>query len=71
MVTRFYTGVSWIYLRPAAWAALVLCALATAAAGAEQRTVALAEADLSVQVLAADGPRLVIWLPPEEGPSPR
>jgi thiol-disulfide isomerase/thioredoxin len=71
MVTGFYTGVSWIYRRPAAWAALVLCALATAAEGAEQRTVALAEADLSVQVLAADGPRLVIWLPPEEGPSPR
>lgn len=37
----------------------------------EQRTVALAEADLPVQVHAADGSRLVLWLPPEEGPAPR
>ena len=37
----------------------------------EQRTVALAEADLPVKVHAADGSRLVLWLPPEEGPAPR
>jgi thiol-disulfide isomerase/thioredoxin len=75
MVSRFYTALYWICRRHAAWTALLLGALAAAGAGAvggaEQRTVALAEADLPVQVFVADGARLVLWLPPEEGPSPR
>ena len=67
----FYTALSWICRRHAAWTVLLLGALATAAAGVEQRTVALAEADVPVEVFTADGARLVLWLPPEEGPSPR
>jgi thiol-disulfide isomerase/thioredoxin len=71
MTIGFYTARSWPCRRLAACAGLLFCAVATVAAGAQERTVALAEADLPVRVFAADGPRLALWLPPEEGPSPR
>ena len=69
----FYTAGSRICRGLAAGVALLLCASAAAAAaeGAEQRTIALAEADLPMQVLPADGARLLLWLPPEDGPAPR
>ena len=69
MVTGFYTAGARRFRRLAAGIALL--ASASAATAAEERTIALAEADLSVQVHAAEGSRLVLWLPPEEGPAPR
>jgi thiol-disulfide isomerase/thioredoxin len=67
----FYTARSWIGRWRAAWAILALWSLAVAAPGAEQRTIALAEADLPVEVYPADGSKLVVWLPPEDGRAPR
>jgi len=50
----------------------LLAALATAPAPAlEPRSVAVEGADVPVQVAPAQGRRLVLWLPPEEGPAPR
>jgi len=69
MVTGFNTAATRRFRRLAATIALL--ASAAVATAAEERTVALAEADLPVQVHAADGSRLVLWLPPEEGPAPR
>ena len=69
MVTGFNTAATRRFRRLAA--AIALLASAAVATAAEERTVALAEADLPVQVHAADGSRLVLWLPPEEGPAPR
>jgi thiol-disulfide isomerase/thioredoxin len=71
MVTGFYTAGSGGFRLVAAGIALLVAASTTPAQEMEQRTVALAEADLPVQVHAADGSRLVLWLPPEEGPAPR
>jgi thiol-disulfide isomerase/thioredoxin len=71
MVIGFYTARSWIGRWGAAWAILALWSLAVAAPGAEQRTIALAEADLPVEVYPADGSKLVVWLPPEDGRAPR
>ena len=69
MVTGFNTAATRRFRRLAA--AIALLASAAVATAAEERTVALAEADLPVQVHATDGSRLVLWLPPEEGPAPR
>jgi thiol-disulfide isomerase/thioredoxin len=69
MVTRFYTALPGT--RPAAVGILLLWALATVAAGAEQRTVRVGDAEIPVQVHAAAGKRALIWLPPEEGPARR
>jgi thiol-disulfide isomerase/thioredoxin len=71
MVTGFYTAGSGGFRLVAAGIALLVAASTAPAQEMEQRTVALAEADLPVQVHAADGSRLVLWLPPEEGPAPR
>ena len=70
-MTGFYTAGSGGFRLVAAGIALLVAASTTPAQEMEQRTVALAEADLPVQVHAADGSRLVLWLPPEEGPAPR
>lgn len=67
-MTRFYTALS----GRRAWAgAVLLWGLATAAPAAEQRTVRVGDAEIPVQVYAAEGQRTLIWLPPEEGPARR
>jgi len=69
MVARFYTALS--SRRAGAAAGCFLLWLLATAAGAEQRTVSVADAEIPVQVYAAEGSRVLIWLPPEEGPARR
>ncbi len=71
MVTRFYTAPSSRRAGAAAAGWFLLWLLATVDAGAEQRTVRAADADIPVTVYPAEGDRVVIWLPPEEGPARR
>ncbi len=71
MTSRFYTGPSRRSGHAAAVGLLLLWAVAAVGAVEEQRTVRFADTEIAVQVYAANGGRVVVWLPPEEGPAPR
>lgn len=68
-MTRFYTARG---KRPLQGGLALLAVVAsTPALALEPRNVPVEGADVPVVVAPAEGQRLVLWLPPEEGPAPR
>ena len=68
-MTRFYTA---LRKRPWQRGLALLAVVASAPAPAlEPRSVPVEGADVPILVAPAQGDRLVLWLPPEEGPAPR
>jgi len=71
MTSRFYTAPATRRGWPAAAGLLLLWSVAALAGTAEQRASRFADTEIPVRVFPAEGSRLAIWLPPEEGPAPR